>query len=528
MDRSIPARPFRRLFASLAAALLLSLPAPAPGSEEQDRGIFCPACGAKNRSGSKFCARDGSPIPEFDPARFVPNFRRSPDTLSPEEVQATIHRASGSVVRIRVKTKAKIRYPDLVKDSELRFPVAVIQSAEGELRVSGSGFAVGNPGEIVTNAHVASPFGTPAELLVETREGAQHPARLVGLDQASDIALLRLEQGEVPALEWGNSEEMGVGDDTWAIGNPLDIGLSVSRGTISSLGRMLTGINQVEHFLHSDAFITHGNSGGPLVDVFGRVVGVSDMGWHELKGQGYSIPSNMARFVVDRIRAKGKYERGYLGIQIKPLPADAARAKGGARNGVQVVAVLAGTPAAAADVKPGDVLFGINGRSAMSTYHFQEAVSSVGPGADIVLTLEREGKVRDVNLKTTARPGEPRIDPVADLEERLMARFEMGPKGKDVVLRTRSSFSIAPKFGLIDGAIIDRVLPAQSWPEEGHVVLTHLRDKKKAVEISNLDDLRSALARAYLGGRIGVVFQLKSPPYAVFPVVFDETWAILL
>ncbi len=493
--------------------------------------IFCPVCGASNRAGSRFCLKDGTPLPTLDPARYRPDFVRSPDTFSPQEIQQTMDRVADSVLRVRVKAKAGVKYPVAYErdewDKELgRALVGKLETMDSETRLSGSGFVISPEGEIVTNAHVANPFGLGADLTVETRDGRSFAARVLGIDAASDLALLKVETRSLAPLAWGNSDELRIGEETWAIGNPLDIGLSTTRGTISGIGGMRMGLNQVEAFLHSDAYITHGNSGGPLVDVFGRVIGVSDMVFSEAKGQGYSIPARMARLVIDRLRQRGRYERGFLGLHVRPVDTESIDKFGLKRTaGVVVDSVLRGSPAEVAGFRPGDVVFGVNGRQATATYVLQEAVSSVGPGVALALTLDRGGTVLDLRVKTALRPDEPRIDPILDMQRYLMLHFEEDPRTKQVVVRNPGKWTRAS--GLRDGAHIKSVLPAQDWPDEP-ITLDYYKRKSRKVPVNGLEDFRSALARSHLGGRVGATFEVDTPGAPIASVAFDEIWPIIL
>jgi S1-C subfamily serine protease len=493
--------------------------------------IYCPVCGARNSAGSRFCLQDGTPLPTLDPARSRPDFVRSPDTFSPQEIQQTMDRVADSVLRVRVKAKAGIKFPVAYErndwDKELgRALIGKLETMDSEARLSGSGFVIGPDGETVTNAHVANPFGLGADLTVETRDGRSFPARVLGIDPASDLALLKVETRSLAPLAWGNSDDLRTGEETWAIGNPLDIGLSTSRGTISGMAGMRTGLNQVEAFIHSDAYITQGNSGGPLVDVLGRVMGVSDMVFSEAKGQGYSIPARMAKLVIDRLRQRGRYERGFIGLHVRPVDTESIDKFGLKRTaGVVVDSVLSGSPAEAAGFRPGDVVFGINGRQATATYLLQEAVSSVGPGVALTLTLDRAGKVFDVPVQTALRPDEPHIDPILDMQKYLMVRFEEDPRTKQVVVRNPGRSMRAP--GLRDGTRIKSVLPAQDWPDEP-ITLDYYKRKSRKVPVNGLEDLRSALARSHLGGRVGATFEVENPGAPIVSVAFNEVWPIIL
>jgi S1-C subfamily serine protease len=539
--------------ATLAVALLLTVPAPTLGAAMAGRAgeggppqsttpttptpagtgavHYCPVCGAQNRSDSRFCLKDGSPLPLIDPGRFRPGFVRVAGTYSTDEIERMMHAAADSVVRIRVRTTSTYKYPVVYwKDEEAEYfrraQLGKIETSDNDARLAGSGFVVSRDGEIVTNAHVANPDGMKADLTVETEDGRSFPARLIGVDPASDLALLKIDTDSLPPLAWGDSSALRVGQETWAIGNPLDIGISITRGTISSLAGTRTGINQVEAFVHSDAHITHGNSGGPLVDVVGHVLGVSDIVFSESKGQGYSIPSRMAQLVVDRLRRLGRYDRGFVGLHIRPVDSDSVTKYGLTRNDGSVVEeVLKGTPAETAGLAPGDVLFGINGHQAGSTYLLQEAVSSVGPGASLKLMVDRRGKVLELALTTVLRPGAPRTDPLQELQGYLRLWFEEDPKKMQVIIRDPHRSRKAP--GLYEGFRVKTVVPAQDWPEEP-VTLNYYRTRAKPIPIGSLNDLRSALKRAYVGGRMAATFEIDNPPAPIASVAFDEIWPIIL
>jgi Trypsin-like peptidase domain/PDZ domain len=338
--------------------------------------------------------------------------------------------------------------------------------------------------------------------------------------------LLSIDSDALPPLSWGDSSAVRAGQETWAIGNPLDIGISIARGTIAGLGGARIGLNQIESFLHSDAHITHGNSGGPLVDVYGHVLGVSDIGYSGAKGQGYSIPSLMAKYVNQRLRRDGRYERGYIGLHIRSIDTVAAGKFSLNRTDGSVVEwVVPGSPAAVAGLQPGDVVLGLEGHFALSTYLLQEAVSSVGPGARITLQIDRHGRTMELPVTTIPRPAAPRIDPIEDLEGYMRVRFEEDGKERKVYVRNRNRSRHAP--GLYDGSWIKSVVPAQDWPEEA-ITLNYYKTRAEPIPIASLEELRAALRRAYVGGRVAVSFEIDYPRAPVLSVAFDELWPILL
>ena len=515
--------------ALLAALFLLLAPsreaaqeAPAPAPAVAPSFLYCPVCGHQNKGTSRFCVRDGSRLPSLSPQRYMRGFVRATETFTTEEIQAAIHQALRSVVRIQAKVKQDLRTPDQDEDEH-----GYLRIVKDEGRLSGSGFAIDVDGSIVTNAHVAAPDGQTAELNVETSSGEGYPAKLVGVDEASDLAVLRIEAGKVPPLSWADSEKALLGEEAWALGNPLDIGLSMTRGNIASLVRARVGMNQVENFLHSDAFFTHGNSGGPLVNAQGLVLGVNDMGYDAFKSQGYSIPSRMARLVVERIQKDGAYRRGFVGLQVRPVDAESLRKYSLKHTrGLVVESVLKGTPAEGAGFHVGDLLFGINGRGAAEMYLLQEAVSSVGPEAALTFNVERAGAEMTLSVKTATRPASPRIDPVKDLERYLQVEFVEDPKKDRVDVRISNSFSIAGSYHLMDNERVLDVLPAQDWREQS--LSPEVFRALSPRPVKSLADLRGALARMYLGGRIGVALNLKAQQQRVVSIVIEENWAVIV
>ena len=502
-------------------------PTSPPGSPSR---IFCTDCGAENRAGSKFCRADGKPLPALEPGRRPARFTRDPGTFSPEEVQEVMQRVAMSVVRIRVHATGTYKYPvTWWKDEEAEYygrgQIGKIETSLDDARSAGSGFVIGEHGLIATNAHVARPSGLKADLTVEIHDGQSFPGRFIGVDTASDLALLSIDNDLLTPLTWGDSTELRAGQETWAIGNPLDIGISITRGTVSGIAGARMGHNQIESFLHSDAHITHGNSGGPVVDVFGHVVGVTDIGYSSEKGQGYAIPSLMARTVIEQLKRDGTYDRGYVGLTVKVIDADARSRFGLQGDGLMVDSILPGTPAERAGIKQGDVLLGVNGRRTASSYLLQEAVSSVGPAASIVLNGERGGKPVEFAVTTALRPAAPRIDPVTELEGYLRIRFEDDPNRGAVIILDPGRSRLAP--GLFHGSAIKTVVPGQDWPETD-LNLNWYRTRAKPVPIRSRADLARALARAHVGGRMAVAFETDYVFAPIAAVAFDESWALIL
>ena len=194
-------------------------------------------------------------------------------------------------------------------------------------------------------------------------------------------------------------------------------------------------------------------------------------------------------------------------------------------EGSVVEYIIPGSPAERAGFRPGDVLYGINGRQIASTYQLQEAVSSVGPGSPVKVMADRAGQAVELATTTALRPAAPRVDPLEDVQNYLRIRFEEDQKKKQVFIRDPNRSQRAP--GLYEGFRVKSVLPAQQWPEEP-ITLNYFRTRAKTVPIDSLQDLRAALKQAYLGGRMAVTFEIDNPPAPIASVAFDEIWPVIL
>ena len=267
---------------------------------------------------------------------------------------------------------------------------------------AGSGFIIDPSGLIVTNNHVIAHAST---ILVSLADGTRLPARVLGADPFTDVALLKVDPPHpLPAIAWGDSRNVRVGDWIIAAGNPFGLGGSVSAGIVSAEGRSL-GAGPLDRFLQLDAPINPGNSGGPAFDMAGQVVGmttaiVSPSGGSV--GIGFAIPSDLVRRTVAALRAHGHIDRGWLGVAIETLHDDDGR-----RVGVRITGVERGGPAAAAGLQPGDQVLAVNGGAVDSARALIRAVAAVPPGRTVRVELRREGQVLNAAVIAGRRPAEP-------------------------------------------------------------------------------------------------------------------------
>jgi serine protease Do len=256
-------------------------------------------------------------------------------------------------------------------------------------RGEGSGFVVDPDGYILTNHHLVP---GPGRVRVRFADKRELPARRVGSDANTDLALLKVEARGLPIVRLGDSDRLRIGDWVCAIGNPLEFDHTVTVGVVSSKGRKI--FNQsFDAYIQTDAAINPGNSGGPLVNVEGEAVGINAAISSEAEGIGFAVPANVARGVLTQLRDHGRVQRGYLGIQLHELDPDLARMIGlGEPRGALVVDVVEGEPAEKAGLRPWDVVTAVSGEAIEDGDALVRTISALRPGTEIKLGVVRDGR----------------------------------------------------------------------------------------------------------------------------------------
>lgn len=269
----------------------------------------------------------------------------------------------------------------------------------------GSGVIVSSTGYILTNSHVVE---AADEIEVLLADGRKLLAKQVGNDAESDLAVLRVESEQLPAITFGSSEQLRVGDIVLAIGNPFGVGQTVTSGIVSALGRNQLGINTFENFIQTDAAINPGNSGGALVDASGNLIGINTAIYSRSGGSmgiGFAIPVATAKQVMESIIKTGSMTRGWIGVEVQeitPALADSFKLKDA--RGAIIAGVLQNGPADKAGVKPGDVLLGIEDKAVTDPQTMLTLVAGLQPGTTARLKLRRGPEEREIKVVVGKRP----------------------------------------------------------------------------------------------------------------------------
>lgn len=272
----------------------------------------------------------------------------------------------------------------------------------------GTGFIISAEGQIVTNAHVVDGAD---RVMVTLADGRKVEGKVIGADAATDIALIKVDAGkDLPTVAFGDSTQLKVGQDVVAIGNPFGLGNSVTSGIVSALGRDINS-GPFDNYIQTDAAINKGNSGGPLFNADGEVVGINTAIFSPSGGSvgiGFAVPSETAAKVVADLGADGTVERGWLGVQIQPVTEDIAAALGfDAAKGVLISNVTADTPAARAGLARGDIVLSVNGATVNEPRDLTRMIATDAPGAEVTLGLLRAGKPVDTVVTLGTRPDQP-------------------------------------------------------------------------------------------------------------------------
>ena len=280
----------------------------------------------------------------------------------------------------------------------------------------GSGFIISPDGYIVTNNHLIQGLtgtGTVDRVTVTLADGKEYTARIIGRDDTSDLALLKIDGRNLPYVRWGDSTRARVGDWVIAIGDPYGVGSTVTAGIISALHRGITGNGAYDRYIQTDAAINMGNSGGPMFDLNGNVIGINSAlisPTGASVGIGLAIPAEAAKPVIDALMRGQRPSRGYLGVSLQPVDEDLAPALGIPKDtGELVRSVVPGAPGARAGLVQGDVIVKVNGQQVTPDQTVSYLVANTPVGQRVPLEIIRSGKRATVTVQVAERPTEEQL-----------------------------------------------------------------------------------------------------------------------
>ncbi len=336
----------------------------------------------------------------------------------------------------------------------------------------GSGIIVSADGYILTNNHVVD---SADSVKVTLGDGRELTAKVIGTDKKTDIAVIKVDANDLPTVTFADSDDVLVGDRVLAIGNPFGIGETVTSGIVSATGRSGALGLDYEDFIQTDAAINPGNSGGALVDMRGRLIGLSTAILSRsggFQGIGFAIPANLARHVMDGLVTTGRVVRGFLGVTIQDVtPNLAEQFHLKSAKGVIISDVTPDSPAAKAGLKSDDVILDYNGKPMKDSRQLKFAVAATEPGNEVKIRLLRDGKEEAVTVKVGELPGErPRVSAsdgkdndvldgveVADLDAGARNEFEVPARVHGALVTNVDPSSAAAEAGLAPGDVIQEI-----------------------------------------------------------------------
>ncbi|MES2554039.1 MAG: Do family serine endopeptidase [Pseudomonadota bacterium] len=346
--------------------------------------------------------------PADDKSVVVKQAATLPIIASPGSYSAAAKKAMPAVVNIFTSKSAAVNpHQQFLDDPLFRHFFGDQQQEDQPQRENslGSGVIVSEQGLILTNHHVVE---AADEIEVALADGRTMPARVVGTDPETDLAVLKVDVKDLPAITFADPEKSSVGDVVLAIGNPFGVGQTVTQGIISALGRNHLGINTFENFIQTDAPINPGNSGGALIDTDGNLVGVNSAIYSRSGGSmgiGFAIPVSLAKQVMEQIIRQGSVTRGWIGIEAQDITPELAESfKLPQTSGSLIAGVVSKSPAERAGLRPGDILLEIDGHQVVDSSSMLTLISGLKPNKQAMLKISRNEKELNIPVVIGKRP----------------------------------------------------------------------------------------------------------------------------
>jgi serine protease Do len=400
-----------------------------------------------------------------------------------------------SVVAIQVKQQPKASSSvfnwDSSNDDLYQFffgiPNPNGQSQSQPIMGQASGFVISPEGHILTNSHVVQDM---SEIKVIFNDGREFPAKVVGQDPNTDVAVIKIDDSEekLPSLPLGNSDNLEIGQWAIAIGNPFGLQATLTVGVISAKSRNNLDLANIEDFIQTDAAINRGNSGGPLLNLDGEVIGmntaiVSNMSSGGYVGIGFAIPSNILKHVSNQIIKTGKVTRGFIGVALQNIDQNLAHSFGLKQTeGALVADVTKGSPADKAGIRQGDIIDKYNKQPVMNISALRNSIALNTPGTQIVLTILRSGKTLEIPLEIGAFPDSSSTQPA------MMTGNKLGFDVQELTPETARTLGIKDEKGVVISKV-DANSPAAMAGLKKGTLITSINQQK----VENVDQFYEAL-----------------------------------
>ena len=337
--------------------------------------------------------------------------------LTPIQYQGTttsyaeaIARAAPAVVSIQSSKQVSQEMHPLMRDPFFRQFFGDMRSGGGQMPQEmqagiGSGVIITEDGYVLTNNHV---IAGADEIKVSLSDGRKSTAKVVGADLDTDLAILKVDLDKLPAIALGNTENLRVGDIVFAIGNPFNVGVTVTQGIISAMHRSELGINTFENFIQTDAAINPGNSGGALIDINGNLIGINNAIYTRTggyQGIGFAIPVDMAKDIMAQLIDKGHVTRGWLGITVHPLTDELRKSLNYLTgDGAVIATVIRGGPAHKAGIRSGDIVINVDGKEVKDPKDVLQVATKLKPEQAYQMAVIRGGDIHDLRIEVGKRP----------------------------------------------------------------------------------------------------------------------------
>jgi len=358
----------------------------------------------------------------------------------------------------------------------------------GERQGAGSGVIISKDGFIVTNNHVVA---DATELEVVLNDNRSYSAEVIGTDPSTDLAVIKINDNNLPILELANSDDVQVGEWVLAVGNPFNLASTVTAGIVSAKGRNINILSDqyaIESFIQTDAAVNPGNSGGALVNVDGDLVGINTAiasRTGSYSGYSFAVPVNIVEKVVDDLMSYGTVQRAYLGVMIRDLDSKVAKELAlDISQGVYVDDLLATGAAKGAGVQKGDVIVKVDGQSVRSAPELQELIGRKRPGDDASLTINRQGKIKTISVSLTNREGN------TDIVKSSVSKELVQRLGVEMEELNDDEMNL---YGVENGVKVNRIYPGiiskNTEMKEGFII-TEIDSKK----INSVNDINSVLS----------------------------------